>query len=64
LPGYVETDLSRDLNEEQKQQIIRRTPLGRLATIDDISPVVKFLLSNDSKFITGQSIVVDGGITV
>jgi 3-oxoacyl-[acyl-carrier protein] reductase len=64
LPGYMETDMSKALNEREKNQIIRRTPLGRLANTDDINSVIEFLISDASKFITGQSIVVDGGITV
>ena len=64
LPGYMETDMSKALDNKQKEQIVRRTPLGRLATVDDMNSVIEFLLSDASKFITGQSIVVDGGITV
>lgn len=64
LPGYVDTDLSKSLTDSQRQQIIRRTPLGRLATAKDIASAVEFLLSDKSEFITGQSLVVDGGITV
>lgn len=64
LPGYMETDMSKSLNTDQKQQIIRRTPLGRLATVSDVVPVIEFLISDKAAFITGQSIVVDGGITV
>jgi len=64
LPGYVETEMSKSLTPAQKEQIIRRTPLGRLAKTDDIAFSIEFLLSDKSRFITGQSLVVDGGITV
>jgi 3-oxoacyl-[acyl-carrier protein] reductase len=64
LPGYFESELSKSLSEGKKQQIIRRTPLGRLATTADICPLVEFLLSEQSSFITGQLISVDGGLTV
>ena len=64
LPGYFESDLSRSLPGEKRQQIVRRTPLGRLASTDDICPLVEFLASEKSRFITGQLITVDGGLTV
>jgi 3-oxoacyl-[acyl-carrier protein] reductase len=64
LPGYFESDLSRSLSDSKKNQIIRRTPLGRLATTEDIFPIVEFLTSDKSKFMTGQLISVDGGLTV
>ena len=60
-PGYLTTDMSSGLNEAQQQQIIRRTPLGRLGTVEDVVPLVKFLLSPDSNYITGQVMTVDGG---
>jgi 3-oxoacyl-[acyl-carrier protein] reductase len=62
-PGYLETELSATLRPHQRAQIVNRTPLGRLGTVDDIAPVIGFLLSEDAAFITGQTIVVDGGIT-
>jgi 3-oxoacyl-[acyl-carrier protein] reductase len=62
-PGYLETDMSAFLGGDQRQQIIRRTPLGRLGRVEDVVPLIRFLLSPDAGFITGQSIVVDGGIT-
>lgn len=64
LPGYMETDMSKALDAKQKEKIVHRTPLARLATVDDITPVVEFLISDASRFITGQSLIVDGGITV
>ena len=63
-PGFMETEMTAELTEHQKARIVRQTPAGRLGTVDDISSVVRFLLSNDSRFITGQTLVVDGGLTV
>ena len=60
-PGYLETDMSEELTDRQREQIRRRTPLARLGTSEDVVPVVKFLLSSGSQFITGQVITVDGG---
>ena len=63
-PGYLDTKMSGGLDEDQKNQIIRRTPLGRLGTVEDIVPIVDFLLSPASAFMTGQTFTVDGGATV
>jgi 3-oxoacyl-[acyl-carrier protein] reductase len=62
-PGYLETEMSSTLGDKQRDQIIRRTPLGRLGTVKDVTGVLKFLLSDDARFITGQTFIVDGGIT-
>jgi 3-oxoacyl-[acyl-carrier protein] reductase len=62
-PGYLETELSATLNDQQRRQIVNRTPLGRLGTVGDIAPLVTFLLSEPASFITGQTLVVDGGIS-
>jgi 3-oxoacyl-[acyl-carrier protein] reductase len=62
-PGYLETDMSSRLEQRQHDQIINRTPLGRLGTAGDVTPLIAFLLSQDAGFITGQTIIVDGGIS-
>ncbi|MBV8224381.1 MAG: SDR family oxidoreductase [Verrucomicrobia bacterium] len=62
-PGYFESEMVNGLDEAAKARIARRTPLGRLATVDDIVQVVLFMMSPSASFITGQTIVVDGGLT-
>jgi 3-oxoacyl-[acyl-carrier protein] reductase len=63
-PGYYDTEMSHNLTDKQKEQILRRTPLGRLGVPEDVVGAVLFLLSDSSSFITGQVVVIDGGSTV
>lgn len=62
-PGFMETDMVAALTDGQKNRLVRQTPLGRLGTVDDVAEVVKFLLSDAARFVTGQTVVVDGGLT-
>ncbi len=62
-PGFLETELSSGLEERQRQQIVKRTPLKRLGRVEDIVPVIRFLLSPEASFVTGQTWTVDGGLT-
>ncbi len=63
LPGYIETEMTSGMSSGNRNQIIRRTPLGRLGQAEEVATTVEFLLSHNSRFITGQAIVVDGGLT-
>jgi 3-oxoacyl-[acyl-carrier protein] reductase len=60
-PGLTDTDLSRSANPGLVQQLIAITPMGRMGTPEEMAAVVRFLLSEDSSFITGQTIVACGG---
>lgn len=62
-PGYLRTEMSHGLDEAQLSQIARRTPVGRLGEPDDISSAIRFLIGPDSGFMTGQVMVLDGGLT-
>ncbi len=61
-PGYMKTDLTKKMDPKKLKQIIRRTPLGRSGNISDVVGIVEFLLKKEASFISGQSIVVDGGL--
>jgi 3-oxoacyl-[acyl-carrier protein] reductase len=63
-PGYYDTEMSHNLTAAQKEQILRRTPLGRLGVPEDVVGSILFLLSDQASFITGQTLVIDGGSTV
>jgi 3-oxoacyl-[acyl-carrier protein] reductase len=63
-PGYVYTDMMAMLDQDTLDYVKSRISLRRLGTVDDISPLVCFLLSDKSTYITGQVIQVDGGITL
>ncbi|WKL58334.1 SDR family oxidoreductase [Asticcacaulis sp. ZE23SCel15] len=62
-PGYVATEMSSTLSPSQLKQIVGRTPLGRLADEDDILNAVRFFLSDGARMITGQTLIIDGGIS-
>jgi len=61
-PGLVPTDLTDPLPQEVKDAILKQIPLGRLGTVEDVANAVAFLASDDASYITGQVIVVDGGM--
>ena len=63
VPGFFETDMTTQVTDANRDRIRRRTPLGRLAGINEIADAALHLCSPSASFITGQTIVVDGGIT-
>lgn len=62
-PGYLRTEMTHGLDAAQLQQIVRRTPAGRLGEPEDVAAAVRFLASDEATFITGHVLVVDGGLT-
>jgi len=63
-PGYVESDMTGKLNEQQKKALTDLIPLKRTAHPHEVAAVVKFLASSEANYITGQVISVDGGLTM
>lgn len=61
-PGYIQTKMTETLSEKVKQDLLKRIPLGRLGEVKDVAAAVLFLSSRLSDYITGQVLVVDGGI--
>ncbi|MEM2786487.1 MAG: SDR family oxidoreductase, partial [Candidatus Nitrosotenuis sp.] len=63
-PGFIETDMTKKLPQEMRNHVEQTAPLGRLGAANDVSSVAVFLASDSSSYITGQVLVVDGGLTL
>jgi len=61
-PGFIDTDMTRDLPEQAKRALVERIPLGRLGSAEDVAGVVRFLASDAAAYVTGQVIHVNGGL--
>ena len=61
-PGYIETDMTKDLPEKAKEMFLSVIPMKRPGTPEDIANVVEFLVSDEANYITGQVIHIDGGM--
>lgn len=63
-PGYVETDMTEVLSEQVKKQMLQQIPLGRAASAEEIANAALFLASDQSSYMTGQVLSVDGGMAI
>ncbi len=63
-PGFVVTELTQDLPDDLKAELIKRTPLGRFGETKEIASAVAFLASDEAAYITGQVLAVDGGLVM
>jgi 3-oxoacyl-[acyl-carrier protein] reductase len=61
-PGFIETDMTRDLNEAQRKAILDQVPLGRIGDAEEVARAVRFLVSDDASYITGTVLHVNGGM--
>lgn len=61
-PGFIDTDMTKALPEDQRDMLISQVPLARLGSADDIAAAVAFLASDDSAYITGETLNVNGGM--
>ena len=63
-PGYVKSDMTAKLSEEITEKVLENIPLGQLGEVEDIADAVAFLVSDEARYITGQVLVVDGGMAI
>ena len=61
-PGFIDTDMTRSLDEAQRAKLIERIPLGRLGSPQDVAHAVAFLASAEASYITGATLHVNGGM--
>jgi 3-oxoacyl-[acyl-carrier protein] reductase len=61
-PGFIDTDMTRSLSEEQRRSLLEQVPLGRLGTAEEVAAAVLFLVSPQASYITGETLHVNGGM--
>ena len=63
-PGFIQTDMTAKLSDEAKSEMLKTIPAGKLGTVRDVANLALFLVSDDSSYITGQVVQVDGGMVM
>jgi 3-oxoacyl-[acyl-carrier protein] reductase len=63
-PGFIETEMLGELKEDFKNKLLEKIPLARFGKSEEVAKVVKFLVSDKSGYITGQTLVLDGGLSI
>jgi 3-oxoacyl-[acyl-carrier protein] reductase len=63
-PGFIDTDMTKGLKDDWKEELKKRIPLGTFGTPQDVADAVGFLASEEARYITGQVLAVDGGMTI
>jgi len=61
-PGFIDTDMTRGLNEEQRTTLLAQIPMGRLGTPEDVAAAVAYLVSPQASYVTGETLHVNGGM--
>ena len=61
-PGFIETDMTTFLNDDEKAEVSKNIPMKRFGTVEDVARCIVFLASDEANYITGQTISVDGGL--
>ena len=61
-PGFIETDMTSVLDDDQKERIMEKIPLGRMGQAKEVAAAVAFLISEDAAYITGQTLQINGGL--
>ena len=61
-PGFIETDMTTFLNDDEKVEVSKNIPMRRFGTVEDVAKCILFLASDEANYITGQTISVDGGL--
>ena len=61
-PGYIETDMTEEINHKIKEEILKQIPLSRFGKTEEVAELIEFLITDEASYITGQTIHINGGL--